>query len=79
MQEYTEIQELNLLRNAEENKKGFFKYVSSKKKARENMCLLLNEVSALVVEDTGKSELLNAFFAQSSVLTLSLRNPRSCR
>lgn len=40
---------------------------------------LLNEVSALVVEDTGKSELLNAFFAQSSVLTLSLRNPRSCR
>lgn len=38
MQEYTEIQELNLLRNAEENKKGFFKYVSSKKKARENMC-----------------------------------------
>jgi len=45
------------------NKKGFFKYISgSKWKTRENMGLLLNEVGALVMEDTEKEELLNAFF-----------------
>lgn len=47
MQEYTEIQELNLLRNAEENKKGFFKYVSNKRETRENKGLLLNAVEQL--------------------------------
>ncbi|GAB0208601.1 hypothetical protein GRJ2_003325800 [Grus japonensis] len=50
-----------------DNKKGFFKYISSKRKTRENVGPLLNEVGALVMEDTEKAELLNAFFA--SVLT----------
>ncbi|GAB0188533.1 mitochondrial enolase superfamily member 1 [Grus japonensis] len=55
--------ELNLARDVKENKKGFFKYISSKRKNRENVGPLLNEVGALVTEDTEKVELLNAFFA----------------
>ncbi|GAB0184039.1 mitochondrial enolase superfamily member 1 [Grus japonensis] len=55
--------ELNLARDVKDNKKGFFKYISSKRKTRENVGPLLNEVGALVTEDTEKVELLNAFFA----------------
>ncbi|GAB0186019.1 mitochondrial enolase superfamily member 1 [Grus japonensis] len=54
--------ELNLARGIKHNKKGFFKYISSKRKTRENVGLLLNEVGALVMEDTEKAELLNAAF-----------------
>ncbi|GAB0177889.1 mitochondrial enolase superfamily member 1 [Grus japonensis] len=59
---------LNLARDVKENKKGFFKYISSKRKTRENVDMLLNEVGALVMEDTEKVALLNAFFA--SVFTV---------
>ncbi|GAB0204380.1 mitochondrial enolase superfamily member 1 [Grus japonensis] len=52
--------ELNLARDVKDNKKGFFEYISSKRKTRENVGPLLN---ALVMEDTEKVELLNAFFA----------------
>jgi len=45
------------------NKKGFFKYTSSKQRTREGVGPLVNEVGALVMEDTEKVELLNAFFA----------------
>ena len=55
--------ELNLARDVKDNKKGFFKYISRKRKTRENVGLLLNEVGALVTKDTEKAELLNAFFA----------------
>ncbi|GAB0204029.1 mitochondrial enolase superfamily member 1 [Grus japonensis] len=55
--------ELNLARDVKDNKKGFFKYISNKMKTRENVGLLLNEMDALVMEDTEKVELLNAFFA----------------
>jgi len=55
--------ELNLAKDVKDNEKGFFKYNSSKRKTRENVRLLLNGVSALVMEDTEKAELLNAFFA----------------
>lgn len=46
----------------------FFKYISSKKKTRENVGLLMNGMDALVTKDTEKAELLNAFFA--SILTV---------
>jgi len=36
--------ELNLTRDVKDNKKGFFKYISSKRKTRENVGLLLTEV-----------------------------------
>ncbi|GAB0208357.1 mitochondrial enolase superfamily member 1 [Grus japonensis] len=55
--------ELNLAGDVKDNKKGFFKYISSKRKTRENVGPLLNEVGALVMEDTEKVELLNAAFA----------------
>jgi len=55
--------ELNLARDVKDNKKGFFNYISSKRKARDNVGLLMNEVGVLVTEDTEKAELLNAAFA----------------
>ncbi|GAB0209507.1 mitochondrial enolase superfamily member 1 [Grus japonensis] len=55
--------ELKLAGDVKDNKKDFFKYISSKRKSRENVGLLLNEVGALVTEDTEKVESLNAFFA----------------
>jgi len=64
--------ELNLvikIKKIKNNKKGFFKCISGKRKARENVSLLLNEVDALIIEDTEKLlELLNTFFV--SVFTL---------
>jgi len=50
------------VREVKGNNRDFLKYVSSKKGTRENMDLLLNEVGALVMEDTEKVELLNTFF-----------------
>jgi len=47
--------ELNLERDVKDNKKGFFKYIRSKQKTRENVGPLLNEVRALVMEDTEKA------------------------
>jgi len=59
--------ELKLAREVKNNKKGFFKYISSKWKTSDNVGPLLNEVCALAMEDTKRAELLNAFF--DSVLT----------
>jgi len=55
--------ELNLARDVKNNKKGFFKNISSKRNTRDNVGLLLNEVGVLVMEDAEKADLLNAFFA----------------
>jgi len=55
--------QLNLARDVKDNEKGFFKYISSKRKTRENVGPLLDKVAALVTEDAGKADLLNAFFA----------------
>jgi len=54
--------ELNLASDVKDNKKGFFNYISRKQKTRDSVGPLLNEVGALVMEDTEKAELLNAFF-----------------
>ncbi|CAM5088467.1 unnamed protein product [Eretmochelys imbricata] len=55
--------ELQLARDVKSNKKGFFKYVGNKKKAKESVCPLLNEGGNLVTEDVEKANVLNAFFA----------------
>jgi len=55
--------ELNLAKDVKDKKKSCFKYLSSKWKTRENVRLLMNEVGALVMEDTEKAELPDAFFA----------------
>jgi len=57
--------ELNLTRDVKDNKKGFFSYISSKWKIRDNVGLLLKEVGILVMEGAEKAELLNAFFASA--------------
>jgi len=44
-------------------RKPFFKYISSKRKTRDNVGPWLNEVGVLVTEDTEEAKLLNAFFA----------------
>lgn len=49
--------ELNLPVEVKGKKKGFFKYVSSQKKAREHVGLLLSEVGAMVMESTEKMKL----------------------
>jgi len=67
--------QLNLARDVKDNKKGFFKFISNKWKTRENVGLLLNEVSVLVIEDTEKVELLNAFF--SSVFSAKTGSQKS--
>ena len=48
--------ELNLAKVIEDNKKGFLKYISSKKKSRENVGPLLNEGGVLVTGDAKKME-----------------------
>jgi len=55
--------ELNLARGVKDNKKSFFKCISSKQKTKHNVGPLWTEVGALVMEDAEKAELLNAFFA----------------
>ncbi|PKU45229.1 rna-directed dna polymerase from mobile element hypothetical protein [Limosa lapponica baueri] len=49
-------------RDVKDKKKGF-KFIGSKRKTRENLGLLLNEVDVMMMEDAEKAELLNAFFA----------------
>nr|XP_048724541.1 RNA-binding motif, single-stranded-interacting protein 1 isoform X1 [Caretta caretta]XP_048724542.1 RNA-binding motif, single-stranded-interacting protein 1 isoform X1 [Caretta caretta]XP_048724543.1 RNA-binding motif, single-stranded-interacting protein 1 isoform X1 [Caretta caretta]XP_048724544.1 RNA-binding motif, single-stranded-interacting protein 1 isoform X1 [Caretta caretta] len=55
--------ELQLARDVKRNKKGFFRYVGNKKKAKESVGPLLNEGGNLVTEDVEKANVLNAFFA----------------
>lgn len=57
----------NFVKEVKDNGKAFFiNYISSKRKTKENMGLQLNDIGALIMEDTEKAE-LNTFFA--SVLT----------
>lgn len=55
--------ELNLAKDIKGKKKSLYKYISSKRKIRENVGLLLNPMGVLVMEDAEKAELLNVFFA----------------
>ena len=51
--------ELNLSRDS--NRKG--KYINSKRKARENMDLLLSEAGDMVIQDMENAEVINAAFS----------------
>jgi len=62
--------ELNLARDAKNNKKGFYRYVSRKKMVKESVPLLMSETGKLSTADEEKAEVLNNFFA--SVFTGNL-------
>ncbi|KAK4826893.1 hypothetical protein QYF61_012081 [Mycteria americana] len=55
--------ELNLARKAKNNKKGFYRYVSQKRKVKARVPPLMNKNGDLVSTDKEKAEVLNNFFA----------------
>ncbi|KAK4827130.1 LOW QUALITY PROTEIN: hypothetical protein QYF61_014524 [Mycteria americana] len=55
--------ELNLATAVKDNKKYFDKYISNKRKAKENLHPLLDVGGNIVTKDEEKAEILNAFFA----------------
>ena len=57
--------ELNLAREAKNNKKFFYRYVSRKKKVKESVPWLMSETGTLVTADEEKAEILNNVFCLS--------------
>ena len=55
--------EVNLVRDAENNKKGLYKYVGQKNQANESILPLLNENGELATTDMENTDVLNKFFA----------------
>ncbi|KAK4828655.1 hypothetical protein QYF61_000303 [Mycteria americana] len=55
--------ELNLATAINDNKKCFYKYISNKRRAKENLHPLLDAGGNIVTKDEEKAEELNAFFA----------------
>ncbi|KAK4826886.1 hypothetical protein QYF61_012074 [Mycteria americana] len=55
--------ELNLATAVKRNKKSFYKYISNKGRAKENLYPLLDVGGNIVTKDEEKAEVLNAFFA----------------
>ncbi|GAB0183010.1 mitochondrial enolase superfamily member 1 [Grus japonensis] len=55
--------EISLARDVKDNKKSFYRYVSEKRRMRENVGPLQNETGNLVTQDMEKAEVLNDFFA----------------
>ncbi|KAK4825589.1 hypothetical protein QYF61_000678 [Mycteria americana] len=67
--------ELNLARDAKNNNKGFYRYISQKRKVKESIPTLMNVTGKLVTTDEEKAEVLNNFFA--SVFTGNLSSHTS--
>ncbi|KAK4827155.1 hypothetical protein QYF61_015109 [Mycteria americana] len=67
--------ELNLARDAKNNKKGSYRYVSKKRKVKESVPHLMNTTGKLVTKDEEKGEVLKNFFA--SVFTGNLSSHTS--
>ncbi|GAB0178330.1 mitochondrial enolase superfamily member 1 [Grus japonensis] len=55
--------EISLARDVKDNKKSFYRYVSEKRRTRENVGPLWNEAGELVTQDMEKAEVLNDYFA----------------
>jgi len=64
---------LNLARDAKNNMKGFYRYVSQKRKVKESVLPLMSKTGKLVTMEEEKAEVLNNFFA--SVFTGNLPTP----
>lgn len=59
------LKELNLPRDLKDNSKSFFRYISSKRKNRENVGPLQKGTGKLVTQDMEKVEVLHDFFCLS--------------
>jgi len=57
--------EINLATVIKNNNNSFYKYISNKRRAKENFHPLLDVGGNLVTKDEEKSEVLNAFFASA--------------
>ncbi|GAB0210014.1 mitochondrial enolase superfamily member 1 [Grus japonensis] len=57
------LTEISLARDVKDNKKSFYRYVSDKRRTRENVGPLRNETGDLVTQDREKAEVFNDFFA----------------
>ncbi|GAB0195099.1 mitochondrial enolase superfamily member 1 [Grus japonensis] len=57
------LTEIIVARDVKDNKKSFSRYVSEKRRTRENVGPLWNETGDLVTQDKEKAEILNNFFA----------------
>ncbi|GAB0187255.1 mitochondrial enolase superfamily member 1 [Grus japonensis] len=57
------LTEISLARDVKDNKKSFYRYVSKKRRTRENVGPLRNETGDLVTQVMEKAEVLNDFFA----------------
>lgn len=55
--------ELNLAKDVNDSKKGFFKYTNTKRKTKGNVGPLLNGAATLVTEDAEKAEAVKGFLA----------------
>lgn len=53
---------LNLAKDTKDNKKGSYKCMCDKRKARENVSLLFSKTGNLVTQDMEKSKVLNTVF-----------------
>ncbi|GAB0199162.1 mitochondrial enolase superfamily member 1 [Grus japonensis] len=57
--------ELNLAKDVKGNKKSFYRYISDKRKTRENVGPLQKEMGDLVTQDMEEAEVLNNVFASA--------------
>lgn len=60
-----------------DSKKSILKYVNNKRKTRENVGPLLNEVGALLTMNAEKAEILNFFFASVFSAKTSLQKSQT--
>ncbi|KFQ63524.1 hypothetical protein N334_07076, partial [Pelecanus crispus] len=64
--------ELNLAKGAKNNNKGFYRYVSQKRKVKESMAPVMSSIGKPVTTDEEKAEVLNKFFVSVFTGTVSL-------
>ena len=60
--------ELNLTRDVKNNKKGFYRYVGRRRRAKESVPPLINEMGELASSDMEKAEVLINALPQSSLV-----------
>lgn len=63
------------MRDTKVNKKGFYKYISSKRKIRENMGLMLNVTRGAVTKDMQRYSMPSSPW--SLLVRLAFRSPKS--